>query len=144
MARAYRSGYDARMNSREKLRYHQIHPAKLAVDWLSAIIALFPMWEHKVVLGVIIAFVPPVLASYLIVRLVDLSRYKSSPFGKYMAAHMSAWLQFVRMFGFVLMLFGAYNRDILLIACGLALILLAWLKGVFSDAITQRAKHRAL
>ena len=125
------------MNRKEKALYHQIHPAKLAVDWACGIFSLIPMWDHRLILSLIIAFVPSFLISYLLIRLADLSRYKHSAFGRYMAAHMSPWLQFVRMFGFVLMLTGAWHHDLLIIAFGLALILLAWLHGVFTNAIRK-------
>lgn len=119
------------MNSRDRILYHQIHPAKLAVDWSFGILSLVPFWNHQPVLAVLLAFGPSALASYLLVKHVDLSSYRSSPFGRYMSAHMSGLLQIVRLAGFILMALGAWHHDVLIIALGLALILLAWLNGIF-------------
>ncbi len=123
------------MNRTEKLLYHQIHPAKLATDWVCGLLSLIPFWNHEPMFGVLLAFVPSFAASYLMVRYVDVSAYKRTRFGTYMAKHMSGTMQFVRMFGFILMILGAWYHDALVIVLGLALILLAWLNGYFSESI---------
>jgi hypothetical protein len=61
---------------REKILYHQIHPLKLLTDW-SAGFAAFPLfWQHRVRAALLLISVPPILASVLIIRYVDLEPYK--------------------------------------------------------------------
>jgi hypothetical protein len=143
MSTLYHStGYDMRMTRREKALYHQIHPAKLVIDWISAIWALFLMWDGRVVLALIIGFVPAVLASILIIRIVNLEPYKISPLGRYVAKYMGPYAQTLRMAGFVITLIGAYVHDSLLIAAGFALIIACWMWGYFAGTIASIRKLR--
>lgn len=47
------------MNQQEKILYHQIHPAKLFVDWSTGMLALFFLWQHSLIGALIIMFIPP-------------------------------------------------------------------------------------
>jgi hypothetical protein len=71
------------MTFREKQLYHQIHPLKLATDISAEIVSLYLFWKRKLLAGLLVALVPPVIASALIMSLVDLEKYKQSAFGKY-------------------------------------------------------------
>lgn len=131
------------MNRRDGLTYHQIHPAKLATDWAFGLVSLIPFWNHQLLLGLILACIPSAIASHMLISYVDLNRYKYSAFGHYMSAHMNGWLQTVRLGGFFLMTLGAWQHDVLIIALGLALILLAWLNGIFARAIAAHSRAAA-
>ncbi len=78
------------MTFREKQLYHQIHPLKLATDISAEIVSLYLFWKRKLLAGLLVALVPPVIASALIMRLVDLEKYKQSAFGKYVRSYMTA------------------------------------------------------
>ena len=59
------------MNPEEKYLYHQIHPLKLLTDWVTGIVALYPLWQHKLALALVIALVPPPIVSYVLIRFTD-------------------------------------------------------------------------
>jgi hypothetical protein len=62
----------------DKALYHQIHPAKLLTDWATAFVAAYLLWEHALVAGLIVGFIPSVVASALVIRFADLERLKAS------------------------------------------------------------------
>jgi len=65
----------------ERALYHQIHPAKLFADISTAVVGLDLFWRHELAPGLIIALLPPVLVSAVLLREADLERYRSSPMG---------------------------------------------------------------
>ena len=118
------------MNLEEKILYHQIHPLKLFTDWSSGIIALYPFWQHYLVLGLIIALVPAPIVSFLLVRFANLEKYKESSFGKYIRKYMTRQAEVVRFAGYALMAVGAWYHVIWLILLGLIIILFGWFRGL--------------
>ncbi len=46
-----------------RTRYHQLHPAKLAVDWASAALAGALLWRHRWVAAVAVGLVPSIVTS---------------------------------------------------------------------------------
>jgi hypothetical protein len=115
---------------REKALYHQIHPAKVAVDVLTEPVSLFFFWRHDLALGLITHFAPPIMASVALMTFGGLERQKSSNLGRYVARHMSRGVEAVRFGGDVVMVFGAWYRAPLVIAGGLLIVALAWLGGL--------------
>jgi hypothetical protein len=118
------------MTGREKYLYHQIHPAKLLVDISAGFGSLFPLWYHHLGLALAIMLVPPPVASFLVMRFADLEPLRRSAFGRYVARSMTRVVEAVRLGGMVVMAVGAWNRSFLVIGVGLAVILLAWLRGL--------------
>ena len=119
------------MDFREKVLYHQIHPAKLVADVGASLASTYLMWHRRFVAAMLAAFVPAVLASVLVIRYADLERRKHSRFGRYMHRYIdwrvSAW----RSLGQVVMWFGARYRVGKLIPIGLAIVVGAWASGVW-------------
>ncbi len=118
------------MTLQEKSLYHQIHPLKLCTDWSTGIIALYPFWQNKLLTALLIAFLPSIIASVILIRFVDLEKYKRSSFGKYVHQYMTRPIEMVRFVGYALMAIGAWYHTIWLIPSGVLVILLAWLRGV--------------
>jgi hypothetical protein len=71
------------MNLIEKNLYQQIHPLRLAVDWSSGFAACYLFWQQEIAGGLIVAFIPSLFASMIVMRFVDLERTKNSAFGRY-------------------------------------------------------------
>ena len=117
------------MNFKEKTLYHQVHPAKLLTDWITAIPSLYLLWNQVLLLGLAITFVPSIVSSAIIIQFVNLDRYQQSSVGKYLAKYMTSKMQALRFAGLIIMLVGAWYQVIWLIPTGLTLILLAWLRG---------------
>jgi hypothetical protein len=127
--RAFFEGGRRPLTSREKELYHQIHPAKLATD-----IAVFPfsaylIWMHQLILGVLGAFVPSIIASVVVVRYANLDKYVASPLGRYVGEYMTRTLEAVRLAGLVVSWAGAWYQIPGVIGLGILIVILAWLRG---------------
>ncbi len=119
------------MNFRERLLYHQIHPAKLAVDVGVTIPACHFFWQHDLALAIATSLLPPIAVSAIILLAnVDLERYKSSRFGRYVATYMTRSLEAVRIAGFAVMALACWFHSLAGVAAGLAVVALAWLRGL--------------
>ncbi len=64
------------MMPEEKALYHQIHPAKLATDISAEFVSSYFFWKRRLLAGLLVLFVPPLVASTLVMRLADLEQYK--------------------------------------------------------------------
>lgn len=119
------------MTLQEKTLYHQIHPLKLFTDFSAGIVALYPLWQNNLLTGLLIMFIPPILVSFMLIRFVNLEKYKQSSFGKYVHQYMSRSDEMIRFAGYALMALGAWFHALWLIPFGLLVVVLAWLRGVF-------------
>jgi hypothetical protein len=118
------------MELNEKVLYHKIHPAKLFTDWGTMPWALYLLWQRRWLPALIIAFVPSVITSYLLMRYVDLEVYKQSRFGQYVARSMTRSMEGLRFVGAGVMMLGAWKRRRWLLPVGLPIILAGWLRGI--------------
>jgi hypothetical protein len=117
------------MTTQEKRLYHQIHPLKLATDITAEIVSLYLFWKRKLIAGIAAALIPAIIASALIIALVDLEKYKQSPLGKYIHTHMTPGAVGMRILGTIVSHLGAWYRKPALIPSGWMLVLLGWLQG---------------
>jgi hypothetical protein len=121
------------MTLAEKALYHQIHPAKLGTDITASIVSLYLLWQHQLITGLLVHFVPPVVATILVINFIDLAPQKNSRFGRYVARMMTRPIEGVRLFGDIVSVFGAWYHSPLVIAAGLAIVLAAWLSGLVTS-----------
>jgi hypothetical protein len=122
------------MTLKERALYHQIHPLKLATDILTALVSLYLLWQQMFAVGLLVHFVPPVIASTLLIRYANLDKQAQSPFGRYVARHMTRTVEAVRLFGDLATVLGAWLHDPLLIALGFVVIVAAWCNGLLPSA----------
>ena len=115
------------MDFAEKILYHQIHPAKLAADVTGAVISTYLIWQHKVDLAMLSAFVPAILGSMLVMRFADLERLKQSPFGHYIRQFMTRRIEAWRFAGQIVVWVGAWYHQFWLIAPGVVVVIAAWM-----------------
>jgi len=126
------------MTLKEKALYNQIHPLKLSTDILAALISLYLFWLHQPVPALLLHFVPPLLASWLVIRYVDLEPLKASAFGRYVEKNMTRTIEAARLFGDLVMIFGAWRHDELMLALGLLVIVGAWCNGLLPSKTRWR------
>jgi len=119
------------MTFAERALYHQIHPAKLFADIATALVGIDVFWRHELIAGLIIAFLPPVLVSAVLIREGDLERYRSSAMGAYLRRFMPPWVQAVRLFGVALAFYASWHHVPAGIYGGLALVAVCWANGLF-------------
>ena len=117
------------MTPQEKRLYHQIHPLKLATDISAEIVSLYLFWKHRLLAGMLVLLVPPVIASTLIMRLANLETYRQSTLGRYIREFMTPSAVALRILGTVITHVGAWFRKPALIPLGLAMVLLGWMRG---------------
>lgn len=125
------------MDSSEKALYHQIHPAKLGTDIASAVVSLYLLWNHQLVLGLIAGYVPSIIATILVIQFADLEKYKQSAFGKYVKIYMNRNTQAVRLVGDTLSKIAAWSNTLPVVVISMLMILLAWLRGKIYPTKTQ-------
>jgi hypothetical protein len=118
------------MTFREKVLYHQIHPAKLLTDWGMTFPALYFFWVHNLIVALIVTFVPPFIASGIIIRWVNLEKYKYSTFGRYINIYMTRWMEALRLSGMLPLILGAWYHIPWLFPIGVVIVLLGWLRGM--------------
>lgn len=120
------------MTVREKILFHQIHPAKLATDIVAAAVSLYFLWHHDLLAGLLTHFIPPPVASAAVIGFADLAPYKASPLGAYVARFMTPAAQAARLAGDLVTVVAAWDRSPAGIVLGLAIILAAWAYGLLS------------
>ena len=118
------------MTPQEKALYHQIHPLKLLTDISAEVISLYLFWNRKLLTGLLVIFLPPIIISLLIMRWVDLEPYKRSAFGKYIQKYMTPSVVALRVLGTVITHLGAWYRRPLLVPVGVGMVVIGWLRGV--------------
>ena len=118
------------MDDREKILYHQIHPIKLMTDGMAEVVSLPLFWKHRLRTALVVHFVPPVAASFAVMRWADLEPYRRSAFGRYIARSMTPQMQGLRFLGDLIMAAGAWRRRPLVILAGGGLVLYGWTQGV--------------
>ncbi len=118
------------MTPQEKSLYHQIHPVKLATDISAEILSLYLFWQRKLVVGLIVGVVPPMIVSFLLMRFANLEPYKQSSAGRYISVAMTPSAIMMRILGTIITHLGAWYRIPTLIPTGLGIVLAGWLKGL--------------
>lgn len=118
-------------NFKERKLYHQIHPIKRGADIGSAIAFLFLLWRHRIVLALVVGFIPPIIVSCVMmiwptqcgerqefsVRQVCLAIHDSDDRSRSTLT-------------LVPMAWGAWTHHIWLIELGFVLLLVAWSNGL--------------
>ena len=118
------------MSFAERAIYHQIHPAKLFADISTALVAIDLFWRHALVPGLIIALLPPVLVSTVLLSEANFERVRSSPMGAYLRRFMPPWVQAMRLFGVGVAFYAAWFHFPAGVISGLALVAICWANGI--------------
>jgi hypothetical protein len=127
-----RSSPVAAMTHVEKFLYHQIHPLKLLTDVATSFASSWLLWEAQWARAAVVAFVPSILISALLLWRADLERYKHTLLGRYLATFMTRKVEGIRLGGQVVMWAGAATHVPWLMPLGFMIIVFAWLKGFWA------------
>ena len=117
------------MTFRDRSRYHQLHPAKLLVDWTAAIAAGILLWRRCLVVALAVGLGPAILATaaFLSGRLdAALERVRSRPIARAIAPHLSAEVNALRFAGLAVAWAGCWLHRPWLLPSGLAVLLGGW------------------
>jgi hypothetical protein len=122
------------MTRSDKILYHQIHPLKLGTDIIAAIVSLYFFWQDQLLLGLVVHIAPPIIASALVISLVDLEPQRQSALGQYIKRSMSHTKEAIRLVGDIVMVFGAWYRSWGVVLLGLLIVIGAWFSGKLKNA----------
>ncbi len=130
------------LDIRERILLHQVHPAKLAIDWGTGLTAAWLFWDHRLPAALIVGFLPSILISIYLILRVDLSPYKETRLGRYFVSPRTRPGDPVRLFGLIVLWTGAWFNSILAAAAGLVIIIFGWGKGLFVKKRGQTVPKR--
>ncbi len=117
------------MTPKEKQLYHQIHPLKLLTDISAEIISLYLFWRHKLVAGLVLGIIPSVIVSVIMIKWVNLEKYKQSAVGRYLTINMTPFAVTLRILGTIISHIGAWYQP-WLIPLGEGSVTLGWTLGL--------------
>jgi hypothetical protein len=118
------------MTLRERVLYHQNHPAKIFADTATALVAIDLFGRHALLPGLIVALLTPLLVSAVLMREANLERYRSSPMGAYLRHFIPPWVQALRLFGVGVAFDAAWYHFPAGVISGLALVAICWANGI--------------
>ncbi len=118
------------MTLKEKQLYQQIHPMRLVTDWSTGMGACWLFWINEMWFGVLLAFLPSLIVSLLIVRYADLEKIKNSKFGAYFLRTYNKIAEFIRFIGFFVLASGSWWHSPWVMAAGFLIIAGTWVYGV--------------
>lgn len=120
----------------DRERYHQLHPAKLAVDWGTAIAAGALLWSREPLVAAAVGVGPSILVSVLFLSgRFDpaLEAIRNRPAARAIAPRLSKDVNALRFAGLALSWAGCWFHRVWLIPAGVFVIIggwwLAWRRG---------------
>jgi hypothetical protein len=125
---------------RDAYLLHQVHPLKLLTDVACGLASTALMWRRRVRAALLVAHLPPVLASAIIIR-GDLSRLKVTRRGRYVLEHMPPSAQALRLLGQAIMWRAAYRHRAAGVAAGALAILIGWSHGLLPTRARPRGRR---
>ena len=114
---------------RERERLHQLQPAKLLIDWSTAIVAGVLLWHRKPLAAAVVGFGPSIAVTLLFLsgRLDhSLEAIRSRPLAQTIAPQLSADVNALRFAGLGLSWAGCWFHHVWLIPAGLLVIVCGW------------------
>ena len=127
------------MDLRERVLYHQIHPAKLLTDVGTATVAAVLFWHHALAAALVVGFVPSVAVSYSLIRWANLEPYRHSPVGRYVRRFMTRRVEAARFGGLLPLWGGAWAHHLGIVGLGAFWIVGCWLWGVRKVTFDERS-----
>ena len=119
------------MKLRQRLLHLQVHPLKLATDWVSALVAAALLWQHALAYGLIVAALPSMLVSIALFWRADANTFVRTALGSYMLRNNTPAMEGVRFCGMLVLWVGAWLGWWWLLWAGLAVIAGGWLAGMW-------------
>jgi hypothetical protein len=79
-----------------------------------------------------IALIPAMVVSSLLINFANLERQRASRFGHYVQRYMTRTMETLRLVGYIIMAAGAWYHAPFFFGLGLLIILSVWLNGIAS------------
>ena len=113
----------------DRTRFHQLHWAKLAVDWGTAAIATTLLWRHHWVAAAVIGFGPSIVttAVFLSGRFdAALGKIRNRPSARSIAGGLSPVVHAIRFGGLTMAWVGSWMRRPWWIPAGVLVVAFGW------------------
>jgi hypothetical protein len=125
------------MTLREKILYHQIHPAKLLTDCATSFASSWLLWEARWTEAGLVAFLPSITATLILLFFVQLERFRDTPLGHYVHRTMTRKIEAARLAGQVVVWGGAVAHILWIVPVGYFVIVLAWANGLWGSNLAN-------
>jgi hypothetical protein len=122
------------MTRSDRMLFHQIHPAKLLTDFGTSFASTWLLWEQHWALWALVAFVPSIVMTGLLLRFANLDALRRSWLGHYVAQHMSRAVVARRIVGQLVVWAAAAAHVPWLIPFGYFIVVWAWLDGLWATS----------
>ena len=123
-----------RLSRDQRILVHQVYPLKLAFDIGGSLVSLVLLWQHRLVSGLVVHYLAPVIGSAIVLRIVDVDQLAETPAGRYVLQHMPPPMVALRLAGDTLMEVAAWRRQPEYIVLGVLVVLLGWSHGLLVKA----------
>jgi hypothetical protein len=113
----------------DRTRFHQLHPAKLAVDWGTAAIAGALLWRHQWLSAAAMGFVPSIVttAVFLSGRFDDaLGTIRNRRRARSIAERLSPTVNAIRFGGLAIAWVGCWLHRLWWIPAGVLVVAFGW------------------
>lgn len=127
--------------TRDDAMVHQVHPVKLCTDIAAAAASTGLLWRRRLLAGLLIRYLPPMVASGLVLAFADLDRLRQTAGGRYVLGHMPDGAVAIRFAGDTLMAAAGWRRSVPGVALGAAVIVAGWSHGLLPQ---HRTDHSAV
>jgi hypothetical protein len=117
---------------------HQVHPMKVAADVAASIASNILLWQHRLGLGLLARYLPPVIGSALVIVFGDVESLKHSPRGRYVLEHMPPATTAIRLGGDLVMAVGSWRRRPSWLLAGALIVVAGWSHGLLFEPSRRR------
>ena len=129
------------MTRAERLLYHQIHPLKLLTDVTTSFASSWLLWQAAWARAALVAFVPSVVVTLLLVWRAELEPLQQSLLGRYVGRCMTRRVEALRFGGQLVMWAGAATHVPWLLPLGFLIVVYGWLRGLWAPSVAVEADH---
>ena len=109
---------------------------KLGFDITASFVSNLLLWQHRLVLGLLARYVPPIVGSALVLNFADLERLRDTPRGRYALEHVPPASTALRLTGDTFMAIGAWRRKPTWMLAGAMLVSAGWSHGLLFEPIS--------
>jgi hypothetical protein len=121
-----------KMTLREKILYHQIHPAKLLIDCATSFASSYLLWEACWTQAGVIAFLPSLVVTLFLLVFGQLECLKDTVLGCYIQQFMTRRIEAARLMGQIVAWSGAIAHILWIVPVGYFIVALAWSNGLWA------------
>jgi hypothetical protein len=118
----------------ETILIHQVHPFKVAADVAASVVSNLLLWQHRLTPGLLARYVPPIVASALVIRFGNMDGLGRTRRARYVLEHMPPATTAIRLAGDAVMGVGSWRRRPAWIVAGAVVVAAGWSHGLLFES----------